>query len=433
MKVKFFIVKGKNPVCQIYIRLWKSKQIDQKAKTGLTVLYTNWDKKNEKVRNKANATDKDFTNNKLLELKTFVNARFNEQYNNGEPIGAKWLKNAVEVFFNRATDKDPARIYLTEWVKIFIENAPKRLNKGKPISPNTIKKYVTAYNKLTAYENFIGKKIAFSDVTVNFYHDLVDYLRNELKLATNSAFSVITALKFFCGTIDFEGLEIPNHYKKFSVRREIPKDIYLTNDEIKRIFEYDFSDKPYLDNARDLLIIGLNTGLRVSDFMRLDLSHIEDDTIRIKALKTGKIAEIPINKQIADTLQKNGGNLPHHISEQKFNKYIKEIGRIVGIDNEVQGAKSMCVDENTKQYRKVQGTYKKWELITSHICRRSFATNLYGEVHNSVIMAITGHSTEKQFLQYIKKTATENAEILRNFYKQSAGQKGLKPALKVVS
>ncbi len=47
-------------------------------------------------------------------------------------------------------------------------------------------------------------------------------------------------------------------------------------------------------------------------------------------------------------------------------------------------------------------------------------------------MSITGHGTETQFLTYIKKTNAENAEVLRNFYKKSMEEKGLKPTLKVV-
>ncbi|PTT74108.1 tyrosine-type recombinase/integrase, partial [Chryseobacterium sp. HMWF001] len=198
-------------------------------------------------------------------------------------------------------------------------------------------------------------------------------------------------------------------------------------------------ETPYLDNARDLLIIGLNTGLRVSDFMRLDLSHIKDDTIRIKAQKTGKFAEIPINNQIAHTLEKRGGNLPKAISEQKFNEYIKEIGEAVGFTQKVRGAKMECINKKEaetagieKVFRKVSGTFPKYELMTSHICRRSFATNLYGEIPTPVIMSITGHATETQFLTYIKKTNAENAEVLRNFYKRSAEKKGLETTLKVV-
>jgi integrase len=66
--------------------------------------------------------------------------------------------------------------------------------------------------------------------------------------------------------------------------------------------------------------------------------------------------------------------------------------------------------------RKDFGTYPKHELITSHTCRRSFASNLYGKLPNMTIMAITGHKTETQFLKYIKITPTENAEKLKEYW-----------------
>lgn len=57
-----------------------------------------------------------------------------------------------------------------------------------------------------------------------------------------------------------------------------------------------------------------------------------------------------------------------------------------------------------------------YKLVSSHICRRSFASNLYGELPNMVIMAITGHQTEAQFLKYIKITPKENAKTLQDYW-----------------
>jgi integrase len=59
--------------------------------------------------------------------------------------------------------------------------------------------------------------------------------------------------------------------------------------------------------------------------------------------------------------------------------------------------------------------FKKYELITSHVARRSFATNLYlVDVPSITIMKITGHKTEKSFLRYIRITQEENANKLLN-------------------
>ena len=434
MKTHYFIKKRINPYSKIYIRLWESKKYDFTTSTGLQLKYIYWDAKNEKVKNKVEALDKDFINSKLLELKGYIIENFNLDYNSEKSISKDWLKNKVDAFFNRVDETKPEQTYFTDWIRKFVETAPKRLHKGNEISQSTIKKYNTALNNLINYETDKKTRLRFEDITLNFYFDFVDYCRNTHKLGTNTIGTRIKAIKLFCRQIDLEELPISQHYKhpEFVAQEEKAQDIYLTTAEIEKIFQFDFSDKPYLDNARDLLIIGLNTGLRISDFMRLDLSHIKDDTIRIKAQKTGKIAEIPINNQIERTLQMNGGKLPRSISEQKFNEYLKEIGEKVGFTEMVTGAKMECIDVEKKIFRKVSGTFPKYELMTSHICRRSFATNLHGQIPTPVIMAITGHSTETQFLTYIKKTTAENAEVLRNFYKRKAEENGLEFNLKAI-
>ena len=441
MKVRYFVLKQKNPYSQIYIRFWNGRKYDFKTSTGLQVQFKDWNEKDEKVRNKVTATDKDFINSKLLELEAFVIENFNIEYNTGQIIGKDWLKTKVNSFFNRVDDTKPEKIYFIAWIDEFIKTAPKRLNKSKPISERTILAYKSILNNFKEYEAFKKLKLKHSDINTAFYFDLIDYFRTEKKYSENTIGNQIKYLKFFCGKIEIENLPIPKDYKngEFVKPKETATDIYLTTAEIEKIFKFDFSNKPYLDNARDLLIIGLNTGLRISDFMRLDLSHIKKDTIQIKAQKTGKIAEIPINKQIELTLNKQGGALPHPISEQKFNEYLKELGELIGFNEPVNGAKMVCINEDeatvkgtAKVFRKVSGTLPKYELMTSHICRRSFATNLYGQIPTPVIMAITGHATETQFLTYIKKTAAENAEVLRNFYKRKAEENGLEFNLKVI-
>lgn len=63
------------------------------------------------------------------------------------------------------------------------------------------------------------------------------------------------------------------------------------------------------------------------------------------------------------------------------------------------------------------GSYPKYELVSSHICRRTFATLLYGKIDTLTIMKITGHQTERQFLGYIKITPKEYAEKLKEHWK----------------
>ena len=46
----------------------------------------------------------------------------------------------------------------------------------------------------------------------------------------------------------------------------------------------------------------------------------------------------------------------------------------------------MVKDEKSKMTRKKSGIYAKHELVTTHICRRSFATNFYGDIPTALLI-----------------------------------------------
>jgi integrase len=186
--------------------------------------------------------------------------------------------------------------------------------------------------------------------------------------------------------------------------------------EITKIYNHDLSKKPELDSARDNLIIGLWTGLRVSDFNnKLKIDNFDEDFIEIETEKTKTFVSIPVHWMIRDILIKRGGKLPEKVSDQKFNKHIKTIAAELKFDRMMMGGVAK-IDPVTKIKRKVVDLYPKHELITSHICRRSFATNNFGTVSNSTLMAICGWKSEEQMLDYIKKTNREHAEVLKKVW-----------------
>jgi len=230
--------------------------------------------------------------------------------------------------------------------------------------------------------------------------------------------------------IEIEGYPINPQYKssEFTSISNKTKDIYLTEEEINVLYNHNFNDSERLENVRDNFIFGLRTGLRISDFLSLQHFNFVGDNIEIETKKTGYKVLIPIHPQIKAILGKNNGKLPRPISDAKFNEYVKEVCKEVGFTEMVEGAK-MINKKDDKDFfpiadlisknksRKEFGIYPKYELITSHTCRRSFASNLYGKLPNMTIMAITGHKTETQFLKYIKITPKENAEKLRQLWK----------------
>ena len=127
--------------------------------------------------------------------------------------------------------------------------------------------------------------------------------------------------------------------------------------------------------------------------------------------------------------------LPYKISIQKFNEYIKKVCRLAEIEEMIKGSIIEVTEKGkgNKQKRKKEGVYPKCDLITSHVCRRSFATNLYGTpMPVALIMQITAHSTEKMFLNYIGKNSLDYAQQIADFYTLQAKKEKKESNLTVV-
>ena len=158
------------------------------------------------------------------------------------------------------------------------------------------------------------------------------------------------------------------------------------------------------------MILGLWTGLRISDFMNLPVIDPDSKFIEVEPKKTSNSSGIkviiPLHHHIKEMIRRRG--MPTPLTDQYFNKLIKEVGKEVGFTDKMEGDLM-----NPKTKRKERGVYEKWQLISSHTCRRSFATNLYLMNFPTLsIMKITGHTTEASFLKYIKVTPKEHAEKL---------------------
>ena len=256
----------------------------------------------------------------------------------------------------------------------------------------------------------LKKKIL--DLNLTFYDRFVNYLTQEQKINLGTVGNYIGTIKTMARDAKLQGLPVHEHinHPKFFAPKVKADSIYLKDSEINKIYNHDYKGVERLENARDLFIIGLRTGLRISDFLRLKATNIKEGFIEIETQKTGQNVVIPMHPQVKEILEKHNG-FPRKISDQKFNLHIKDVCKEAGFTQEIEG--SMI---NPKTKRKEKGTYAMHKLVTSHICRRSFASNLYGKLPNMVIMAITGHQTEAQFLKYIKITPKENAKTLQEFW-----------------
>ena len=429
MRVRYFIKKQKTDYVSIFMRFWDSNRIDLTARTGLVTKFDNWSDTKQKVKPKADAKQKDFINNSLKDLESFIIERYNIDFNSRQPITKNWLKDNVSGFFGRTNKDELHKAYFVEWIKDFLQTAENRIYKGNKITKATVQNYTKVYNRLLEFETSTDTKLRFEDIDLKFYTSFVNYCKDEKNYSNNTIGNLITRIKFFCRQIELENLPINHQFKhsEFMAISNKTFDIYLTETEINKIYNQDFSKSLRLDNARDLFIIGLRTGLRVSDFLQLKNIDINKGFIEIETTKTKETVIIPLHKQVKAIIEKNDNKLPRAISDQRFNLYIKEICKGAEITEIVKGS---IVNPETN--RKEIGRYEKYKLVSSHTCRRSFASNLYGNLPNMVIMSITGHKTETSFLKYIKITKKEHAETLKRYWGKEQKEKGHTTVLRAV-
>lgn len=423
-----FRIKTSNDWNTIFYRFKHSNLFDIECSIGMQIPNKRWSESKQEV---LATTDVDYKeiNNKLKELNTYIRKEFGDATLKAETVNTNWLKEKINIFFNRITDNEEvnASVFLTNYIDSFIEESKtKKTRNNTPIKPRTIQHYNTTLNKIVAFENHTRSKIKLTDITLSFHTKFLDFLEKEQKLNPNTIGGYIDDIKLFCNNADKKGYIITKEFKlaEFYSPTNKTNDIYLKEDEINSIYNK-VLEQDYLDNARDWFIIGLRTGFRISDFLKLTKKNLVDGFIEKQTIKTDFPVIIPIHHQVKAILEKRNGSFPREISDQKFNDYIKIICEKVGFKEVVEGAKisEIIIKKNGKKetiHRKQVGKFPKHELVTSHICRRSFATNLYGKIDTLTIMKITGHKTEAQFLSYIKITPKEYAEKLKAYWKNSA-------------
>jgi integrase len=282
---------------------------------------------------------------------------------------------------------------------------------GKPYCKSTLQIYKNTLRRLKEFQVTRKRIVDFSNIDLDFYNEFTKYLSKDLDLATNTIGKDIRVLKTILNEAAERGINTNLQYKskKFSTTSEQTDNIYLEETDLKAIENLDLSNIPRLINVRDLFLIGCYTGLRFSDFSILTIEKIKDGFIEIRSiLKTGNPIVIPVHPVVKKIIEKYNGELPRSITNQKTNEYLKEIGiQIPSLLNKFETT-------ITKGGIKVTKIWNKYELLTTHTARRSFATNEYlNGTPTITIMAITGHRTEKAFLRYIKLTPTDHAKLMK--------------------
>ena len=386
------------------------------VKTRLEVTKDFWSKDRKLKRPKdINVSNQQVTiNTKLNKIENFILSAFRSQ-NNLENVNKKWLQNQLDSFYNpNKEDATPTELlkYFDRFLKI----------KEKEITFSSLKKYKTVRNLLSKYEAEKKSVTQIKDVDANFKNCFEDYCLRSC-YSQNTINWTLRSIKTVCNHARYNGVETSVQLNSLKSKSQTKDKIYLNFDELKlieNIPENQLTES--LNNAKDWLIISCYLGQRVSDLMNFSSENIRvekgKNLLEFRQKKTNKLMTIPMHSKVLEILEVRDGNFPRPISSQKYNIYIKTVCKIAGINEITNGSKKVLIDDLKTEYpyRNLSGKFEKWDLITSHIGRRSFATNFYGKIPTSFLIYMTGHSTEQMFLKYIGKSNKDLALEITNYF-----------------
>ena len=336
--------------------------------------------------------------------------------NDGKLPSIAQLKDELDIYALRGATAGETSLFG------FIEQFAKERASLPKFSKGTIQVYQRTLAHLKAFAKSQRRQLDFEDIDLDFFLDFQKYLYSPpVSYAQNSAQKIVKTLKTFLNEATERGINKNMAFKsrRFGIAQKEADSIYLTSDELLKIYRLNLTYLPRLDKVRDLFLIGAFTGFRFSDFTNIKPENIQTidgvQQIQMTTQKTGERVAVPIHPIIKAILEKHGGKPPKHLSNQKMNDYLKELAELA----ELKEAVVLSKDRGGKRFDR---QYKKWELVTTHTARRSFATNAFKAGIPSIsIMKITGHRTESAFMKYIKISKEENAVLISQnaFFKTS--------------
>jgi integrase len=424
--INYFVSAKKRDLAAIYMRLSHGKAVDLIVKSGLFVAPDSWSNARQSIKERIRSEKDDELIEKLAGLKKFIETEFSTH---ASEVSKQWLIDTIFRFHN---NRDPKARDLNGYIDSFIKDADAGIRKnagGLNLSHGTVKAWKVFQRNFGEYQGIYTEKrrkwrtnekkpirglktLDFKDITIDFYNSFVRYLTDE-GFRPSTIGRHIKELKMFMKKAIEEPAPLHNNrqfeYSAFKILNNKSFSVYLTGAEIDKIYNLDLSADPESDIARDAFLVLCETALRVSDYHKVDVNirtdQDGDKCIFITQSKTGGQVVIPLSARLEKIIDKYKGQLPR-IPDQYINKRIKKIAEKCEI-NEVLRYE---VEQYGKRYEK---TSKKWELITCHTGRRSAATNMYlAGIPPIDIMKITGHKTERVFLNYIKITPEQNAKKL---------------------
>ena len=312
-------------------------------------------------------------------------------------------------------------VIFLDYLEHFISNSATKRVQGYGtvgLAHNTVRTYKSLLRIVKIYESEKSEKLYLNSIDKYVAESFTRFLKIDQQYSDNYSGQLLKLLKIILRDAEKNGLEVhpySNYIESFK-QKSLDRILHVLNPvEIKTLKELQYIPEAYQDSYKWLLI-GLCIGQRVSDLLKLSPNNLRKAPtglyIDILQQKTKKAVTVGVADPLVIKLLEN--EFPRKVSQVVFNKQIKALCRMAGIEDLVSGFKN-----NPKTRRKEIVNAPKYEFVTSHIMRRSFASNYYGKIETPLLMNITGHSKESTFLTYIG--THQNRDALADLFMQQAG------------
>ncbi len=422
----FYYLRGTKEKKKIYISVTSGTSFTVQKATKFVVHVDEWDQKNNKLivtkgrlaAAKAELLEREKINAELLEYQNKV-----ESYLHELKESDSLSEQRIVDFISALNGKKTKTLEIATDFNGFLEYY---FTSKHWLADGTVK----AYRRTGNLVNKLYPKLRMSDIDDSFKKNFAAYMKeNEHQMSYIR--KTLGNVRDFWKYAKDKGLTVSIDPQTWELGREFPtpkeqkyEDPYLSLAELDLIKAVNF-EKESLDNARDWLLICCWTAQRVSDLMQFTPDKITEvngeQFITIIQNKGKKEITIPLFNEVAKILNKRNGNFPRAISEQKFNEYIKEVCEKAGLTEIIHGSRRRQKTEINGRtvYRNQIGYFPKFQLISSHIGRRSFISNFLRQIDYEKIKQISGHSHSSMVQLYDKMGAITKAELLRADYKNA--------------
>jgi len=288
--------------------------------------------------------------------------------------------------------------------------------------PSTVIAYTTTKRALEQYEEAVGRPIelkmfrAGSPQQVNeaqsLEKDISQWLTNEKGYNDNTRSKALahiaTVLRWHERTGQAGAVRLHTTFtdKKTIRKEEAPA---LTSEDLQAIEAVELEPNTNEWHARNGFLLGCYTGLRFSDWNRVEPARWRERLQLIEQTKTGGVATVLHTEKVRSILKHYETNgWPPCIANRKNNTFVNRLMKDVSLK---AGLVRPWADVRKVNGRRAVTTKKLYELVTTHTARRTFVTLLQQKGESEAdIMRRTGHSTLSSLRGYDKTTSDQLAD-----------------------